>query len=63
MTLPQQIEPNIPNNFGTQNYVSLQLFSLVLNTTRTRNELERPWENLAQQEELIDRIIYARQHN
>ena len=48
MTLPQQIQPNMPNEFGTQNFVSLQLFSLVLNKSRTRNELERAWEALAQ---------------
>ena len=63
MTIPQQIQPNLPNGFGTQISISSQLFNLVLNTTRTREEFERAWEALAQQEEIIDQIRNARQQN
>ena len=54
-------EKYMPNDFGTQNFVSLQLFNLVLNIVRTRNELERAWEALAQKEELIDQIRNPRE--
>ena len=63
MTIPQQIQPNLPNGFGAQFSISSQLFNLVLNTARTRQEFERAWEALAQQEELIDQIRNARQQN
>ena len=63
MTLLQQIQPNFPSRFGTQNFISLQLFNLVLNTARTRQELERDWEALAQHEELVDQIRNSRQQN
>ena len=63
MTRPQQIQPNLPNGFGTQISISSQLFNLVLSTARTRHEFERAWEALAQQEELIDRIRNATQQN
>ena len=43
--------------FGTQISISSQLFNLVLNTTRTREEFERAWEALAQQEEITDQIV------
>ena len=52
MTLPQQIQPNFPNGFGTHNSISSQLFNLILNTAKIRQELERSWEDLAQWEEL-----------
>ena len=63
MTIPQQIQPNLPNGFGAQFSISSQLFNLVLNTARTRQEFERAWEALAQQEEPIDQIRNARQQN
>ena len=63
MTILQQIQPNFPNGFGTQISISSQTFNLVLNTARTRQELERSWEALAQQEELIGQIRNARQQN
>ena len=63
MTIPQRIQPNLPNGFGTQISISSQLFNLVLNTARTREEFERAWEALAQQEEIIDQIRNARQQN
>ena len=63
MTQLQQIQPNLPDGFETQNSISLQLFILVLNTARTRQELERAWEALAEQEELVDQIRNARQQN
>ena len=34
-----------------------------LNTTKKRNELERAWEALTEQEQFIDQIINARQQN
>jgi len=61
MTIPQRIQPNLPNVFGTQISISSQLFNLVLNTAKTREELERAWEALAQQEEITDQIRNARQ--
>ena len=63
MTIPQQIQPNVPNGFGAQFSISSQLFNLVLNTARTRQEFERAWEALAQQEELIDQIRNTKQQN
>ena len=63
MTIPQRIQPNFPNGFGTQISISSQLFNLVLNTARTREEFERAWEALAQQEEIADQIRNARQQN
>ena len=64
MTLPQQIQPSLrPNDFETRNSLSSQLFNLVLNTTRTRNELKRALEALTQHRELIDQIRNPRQHN
>ena len=63
MKLPQQVQPNFPNDFETRNSISSQLFNLVLNTARTRQEFERAWEALSQQEELIGQIRNARQQN
>ena len=63
MTIPQRIQPNLPNVFGTQISISSQLFNLVLNTARTREEFERAWEDLAQQEEITDQIRNPRQQN
>jgi len=63
MTIPQRIQPNLPNGFGTQISISSQLFNLVLNTAKTREELERAWEALAQQEEITDQIRNPRQQN
>ena len=63
MTIPQQIQPNLPNGFGAQFSISSQLFNLVLNTARRRQEFERAWEALAQQEELIDQIRNSIQQN
>ena len=63
MTILQQIQPNLPNGFGTHISISSQLFNLVLNTARTRQELERAWEALAEHEELVDQIRNARQQN
>ena len=63
MTIPQWIQPNLPNVFGTQISISSQLFNLVLNTAKTREELERAWEALAQQEEISDQIRNVRQQN
>ena len=63
MTIPQQIQPNVPNGFGAHFSISAQLFNLVLNTARTRQEFERAWEALAQQEELIDQIRNSIQQN
>ena len=57
MTLPQQIQQKLPNGFGTQISIYSQLFNLVLNTARTRQELERAWEALAEHEELVDQIF------
>ena len=49
MTLPQQRQPDIQNNFGTQNFI-FQLFSLTLSITQNKTKLERAWEVLSQQE-------------
>ena len=63
MTIPQRSQPNLPNGFGTQISISSHLFNLLLNTARTREEFERAWEALAQQEEITDQIRNPRQQN
>ena len=51
MTLPNPAQLQLPNNFDDQRSIILHLYSLELRTMETREELERTWEVLSEEDE------------
>jgi hypothetical protein len=51
MTLPQANQPQLEIGLNNQRSILHQLYNIVITTTRTREELERSWETLVQEEE------------
>jgi hypothetical protein len=51
MTLPQANQPQLEIRLNNQQSILHQLHILLITTTRTREELERSWETLVQEEE------------
>jgi adenylate kinase len=51
MTLPQDDQPHLEIGLNNQRSILHQLYNLVIMTTETREELERSWKILVQEEE------------
>jgi hypothetical protein len=51
MTLPQPNQPQLEIGLGNQRSILHQLYNLTITTTQTREELERSWKTLVQEEE------------
>ena len=47
-------QPNIFPNFNNQNNISSGLFNLALETTNTREEIERSWAAISRDIEIVD---------
>lgn len=43
MAIPVQVQPNLAQNLSNQISISNSLFNLMLDTAKTREELERSW--------------------
>jgi phosphoglycerate-specific signal transduction histidine kinase len=51
MTLPQADQPQLEIGLNNQRSILHQLYNLVITTVETREELERSWQTLVQEEE------------
>jgi hypothetical protein len=51
MNFPQDNQPQLEIGLNNQRSILHQLYNLAITTTGTREELERSWETLVQEEE------------
>lgn len=61
MVIPARIEPNLAHNFSNQYSISNDLFNMMFDTTRTREELERSWAAISQDIDIADAQEQVRQ--